>query len=127
MLLMYKLTFSTICHVIYPQNFSDTWPAISPTSESFTASCIPLITDHFLWFFHFLHLMHQAYHAMCQARSGPIVKPPAFGDMATFFAICVWLTPLFLFLSLGANNSTLPTAGEPHFSPTSVAFSVLSN
>ena len=32
--------------------------------------------------------------------------------MATFFGLCVWLTPLFLFLSLSANDNTLPTAGE---------------
>ena len=44
-------------------------------------------------------------------RGGPVVKTPTFGDMATFFGICVWLTPLFFFLSLSANDNTLPTAG----------------
>src|SRR6266850_2596001 len=62
---------------------------------------------------HFSHLTHQAHHAAHHAyRGGPVVRPPAFGEMATFFAICVWLTPLFLFLSLSANDNTLPTSGE---------------
>jgi hypothetical protein len=33
------------------------------------------------------------------------------------FGLCVWLTPLFLFLSLSANNNTLPTASQLPFLP----------
>lgn len=33
---------------------------------------------------------------------------PNFGEIATFFGICVWLAPLFLFLSLSANDNALP-------------------
>lgn len=40
------------------------------------------------------------------------LNAPAFGDMATFFGVCVWLAPLFLFLSLSANDNALPTAGQ---------------
>jgi len=48
-----------------------------------------VVADHFLWFFHFSHLTHQAHHAAHHAyRGGPVVRPPAFGEMATFFAIC---------------------------------------
>ena len=108
-----KIAFSILCHVIYLQNFSDSWPLISLTSHSFIASCVLVVVDHFVWFFHFSRLTHQAHHAARQAyRGGPVVRPPAFGEMATFFAICVWLTPLFLFLSLSANDNTLPTSGE---------------
>ncbi|OJT12527.1 hypothetical protein TRAPUB_10928 [Trametes pubescens] len=50
---------------------------------------------------------------------------PNFGEIATFFGICVWLVPLFLFLSLSANDNALPlnAAGpsEVPLSPTSVA------
>jgi hypothetical protein len=98
------------------QNFSDSWPLISLTSHSFIASCLLVVVDHFVWFFHFSRLTHQAHHAARQSyRGGPVVRPPPFGEMATFFAICVWLTPLFLFLSLSANDTTLLTPGE--FSP----------
>lgn len=33
-------------------------------------------------------------------------------DVAAFFAICVWFVPLFLFLSLSANDNALPSFGE---------------
>ncbi len=36
---------------------------------------------------------------------------PSFGDISTFFAICVWCVPLFLFLSLSANDNVLPSSG----------------
>jgi len=108
---LHKIAFSTLCHVVYLQNFSHTWPVISLTSPSFIASCILVVADHFLWFFHFARLTHEARQAAHKAyRGGPVVRPPTFGDMATFFALCVWLTPLFLFLSLSANDNTLPTS-----------------
>ena len=66
-----------------------------------------------MWFFHFAHVTHEERQMARKAyRGGPVVKAPSFGDMATFFGICVWLTPLFLFLSLSANDNTLPTSGE---------------
>ena len=66
-----------------------------------------------MWFFHFAHVTHEARQVSHKAyRGGPVVKTPSFGDMATFFGICVWLIPLFLFLSLSANDNTLPTTGE---------------
>jgi len=66
-----------------------------------------------MWFFHFAHATHEARQVGRKTyRGGLVVKVPSFGDMATFFGICVWLTPLFLFLSLSANDNTLPTAGE---------------
>jgi hypothetical protein len=68
-----------------------------------------------MWFFHFAHVTHEARqvaHKHKAYRGGPVMKSPSFGDMATFFGICVWLTPLFLFLSLSANDNTLPTTGE---------------
>jgi hypothetical protein len=33
-------------------------------------------------------------------------------DVAAFFAVCVWFVPLFLFLSLSANDNVLPQMGE---------------
>ncbi|KAI0034108.1 transmembrane adaptor Erv26, partial [Vararia minispora EC-137] len=102
-----RILFSAFCHVVYLQNFSQTWPLISLTSLSFTASCILVIADHFLWFFYFASITHQARQSSMGKMRGP--RGPTFGDMATFFAICVWLAPLFLFLSLSANDNALPT------------------
>jgi len=122
---LHKIAFSVLCHVVYLQNFSHTWPVISLTSPSFVASCILVVADHFMWFFHFARRAHEAREAAHKAyRGGPVVRPPTFGDMATFFGLCVWLTPLFLFLSLSANDNTLPTAGSPSAvnSPSAASF-----
>lgn len=50
---LHLIAFSVFSHLIYLQNFSSTWPTISLTSISFIASCILVVADHFLWFFHF--------------------------------------------------------------------------
>ncbi|KAG6335114.1 hypothetical protein ID866_3983 [Astraeus odoratus] len=102
--------FSIFCHVVYLQNFSSTWPVISLSSVSFVASCILAMTNHLMWFMHFSQVSRQARHTHTRHR-GPVTEVPSFADIATFFGICVWLVPLFLFLSLSANDNALPTSG----------------
>jgi len=103
---LWRIAFSIVCHVVYLQNFSHTWPFISLSSIAFIASCVLVIADHFIWFFYFANVTHEARQAS-RARLYA-VKAPNFGDMATFFGICIWLAPLFLFLSLSANDNALP-------------------
>lgn len=100
--------FSIACHGVYLQNFTTNWPVVSLTSPSFLASCALVIIDHFAWFFHFARLTQDARH---RSRNpyGPKIEVPGFADIATFFGLCVWLVPLFLFLSLSAGDNTLPT------------------
>lgn len=102
-----QIIFSILCHVVYLQNFSARWPVISLTSLSFVASCILVVADHFLWFFYFAKVSQEARHTA--HRGGP--QPLGFADIATFFGVCVWLAPLFLFLSLSAGDNALPTSG----------------
>ena len=107
--------FSVFCHVVYLQNFSYTWPVISLTSVSFIGSCVFVITDHFLWFFYFSRASQDG--RQSSARRYGTYQPPksthSFAEIATFFGICVWLAPLFLFLSLSANDNALPiSAGK---------------
>ncbi|KAI0089101.1 transmembrane adaptor Erv26-domain-containing protein [Irpex rosettiformis] len=102
--------FSVACHVVYLQNFSANWPMVSLSSLTFIASCILVVVDHFLWFFYFARVTQDARH---RARTGyrgqiPAQGIPGFSEIATFFGVCVWLAPLFLFLSLSANDSALP-------------------
>ncbi|KAK1231831.1 erv26 super protein [Marasmius sp. AFHP31] len=99
--------FSIICHVVYLQNFSNTWPLISLSSISFVASCGLVIVDHFMWFFYFAQLTENARQYRYRGRPGP--QAPSFSEITTFFGLCVWLVPLFLFLSLSANDNALPT------------------
>lgn len=103
------------CHFVYLQNFTPTWPFISLSSLSFLGSCVLVVVDHFLWFFYFARITQEARHRAHRSYRGPPLPHavPNFGDIATFFGICVWLAPLFLFLSLSANDNALPTnAGE---------------
>ncbi|PPR04042.1 hypothetical protein CVT24_010617 [Panaeolus cyanescens] len=104
--------FSIACHVVYLQNFSSTWPLISLTSISFLASCVLVVSDHFIWFFYFARLSSDARYL--RTYRGIHTPAPNFLEIASFFGICVWFTPLFLFLSLSANDNALPlTTAEP--------------
>lgn len=105
--------FSIACHIVYLQNFSQTWPLISLTSPAFLSSCVLVIADHFIWFFYFSRVTHQARYSRSYRGGGPMA--PGFTEIASFFGICVWLAPLFLFLSLSANDNALPTASGMSF------------
>jgi hypothetical protein len=104
------IAFSIVCHFVYLQNFSPTWPLISLSSIPFIASCILVITDHFTWFFYFSRVSQEARHVAYRGAQARHTEPPGFLDIATFFGLCVWLAPLFLFLSLSANDHALPTS-----------------
>ncbi|TEB30084.1 DUF396-domain-containing protein [Coprinellus micaceus] len=106
-------SFSILCHLVYLQNFSETWPLIDLTSIPFIASCILVISDHFIWFYYFARLTSEARRLRTYRGAAPYA--PGFTEIATFFGLCVWLSPLFLFLSLSANDNALPimSAVEP--------------
>ncbi|KAF9568950.1 DUF396-domain-containing protein, partial [Agrocybe pediades] len=112
--------FSLTCHVVYLQNFSNTWPLISLTSPTFLSSCALVIADHFIWFFYFARLTNEARQTRHQYR-GQAKVAPGFTEIASFFAICVWYTPLFLFLSLSANDNALPVIAAEPTSPNSTS------
>ena len=103
------IAFGIICHVVYLRNIGPTWPLISLSSPTFIVSCLLVLADHFLWFFYFANKSKAARRTRGTYRSGD--PSPSFGDISTFFAICVWCVPLFLFLSLSANDNVLPSNG----------------
>jgi len=116
-----QTVFSIFCHVVYLQNFSNTWPFISLTSLSFLASCVLVVADHFVWFFYFARVTAEARHL--RSYRGVQGRVPGFTEIASFFGLCVWFIPLFLFLSLSANDNALPmAANNPNNSPISPAF-----
>ena len=109
-------TLLSICaHLVYLTNFSSNWPYISLTSVKFLASCALVVADHFAWFFHFAAKAQEAKRHRGRYRYGSGSGRDdglVFMDVAAFFAICVWFVPLFLFLSLSANDHALPSFGE---------------
>lgn len=110
-----QIAFSIICHSVYSLNFR-TFPIISLTSVSFMSSCVLAVLNHFIWFFHFNGLAQAARARESRWRyrhpTASKIEVPSFLDVSTFFVICVWLVPLFLFLSLTANENTLPVSQD---------------
>ncbi|KAJ3328404.1 erv26 super protein [Blyttiomyces sp. JEL0837] len=77
------------CHGVYSL-LLEKFPNIQLEDPIFIATCVLVIFDHFLWFFFFTHNYHR------------------FSEIATFFGIIVWLIPFMYFISLSANEYTLP-------------------
>ncbi|KAG8800162.1 hypothetical protein FRC16_003482 [Serendipita sp. 398] len=116
------LLFSVFCHFIYSRNITSRWPLISLKSPIFIISCILVFVDHFLFFTYFSqqsNLARQRGKVYDYRGAGSYGKnrglhsnaqrDRGFGEIATFFALCVWAIPLFLFLGLSSNDSALPT------------------
>lgn len=116
------LAFSIICHVVYSRNITPRWPLISLSSPIFILSCLLVFVDHFLWFNYFSKESNNVkqrnrsygYRGSYSKNRGlhGVDKERGFGEIATFFAICIWAIPLFLFLSLSANDHALPTQSK---------------
>ncbi|GAA99870.1 uncharacterized protein L969DRAFT_69354 [Mixia osmundae IAM 14324] len=106
-----------LCQVVYLQNIGRNWPVIPVTSAKFLLSVILVFVDHFAWFFYFQDrareiqrqvVPHGRRNHWKAPHLTPRLEPMTFKDVATFFGICVWLVPFFIFLSLSANENVLP-------------------
>ena len=105
---------------MYLSNFTSSWPYISLSSPRFILSCVLVIADHFTWFYHFANKASEAkrrpkyrYGAGYNGAQQGSLQEHSFMDVAAFFGICVWAVPLFLFLSLSANDNALPNSKLP--------------
>lgn len=67
-----------------------TFPVVKLTSPACLASLLALVGSHLVWGSHFISHFHQTTHVLC------------------FFVLNVWLVPFGFFVSLTANESTLP-------------------
>ncbi|ORX83865.1 DUF396-domain-containing protein [Basidiobolus meristosporus CBS 931.73] len=88
----WRIAFSVLCHGVYSLNLK-TFPFINLLGAPFIASCAVVLADHFLWFQYFT------------IHATPVTQ------IGAFFAICVWLVPFIYFISLSANDLTLPNYG----------------
>jgi hypothetical protein len=91
-----------------------------------------VVADHFTWFFHFAQRAQEQkkwkgpkyrYGATTTTAgnrgTGYAAGEETFMDIAAFFAVCVWFVPLFLFLSLSANDNALPSLSKSSHIPVS--------
>ncbi|KXS09640.1 DUF396-domain-containing protein [Gonapodya prolifera JEL478] len=84
-----RVLFSLACHIVYWQ-LLPSFPIVRLTSWLFLLSCALAVINHFMWFSFFARNYH------------------TFPQVASFFAIYVWLVPFEFFISLSANENVLP-------------------
>lgn len=84
-----RVVFSIICHLVYSILLNN-FPEIQLSSPSFITSCVLVLIDHFVWFNYFTKYYFP------------------FDEIVCFFVICVWAVPFEFFISLSANDNTLP-------------------
>jgi hypothetical protein len=89
------------------------FPAIELDSVVFLLSCVMVIANHFMWFFYFTD-------RKSSFVSNTRIDYYSFAEIASFFAICVWLVPFMFFISLSANEFTLPAFGAPSHDSNSI-------
>lgn len=103
----YLVLLSLGSHAVYFKNL-DTFPVIELTSGRFISACVLVFVNHFCWF--------RAFGQMQQDR-----KQVSFGQVASFFGICVWLVPFALFVSLSAGDNMLPSMTSAPTTPSAAS------
>ncbi|KAL2916949.1 erv26 superfamily protein [Polyrhizophydium stewartii] len=93
-----RIVFSMACLGWYSLMLP-AFPAINISSAVFIVSCVLVITNHFVWFVYFAG------------------RRTSFSEIASFFGLLVWLVPFLFFISLTANDYTLPAFDARAHSP----------
>ncbi|XP_006820688.1 protein TEX261-like [Saccoglossus kowalevskii] len=83
--------FSNIIYSLLLRNF----PFIELTEPVFLIGCVMVVVNHYLAFQYFASVWYP------------------FGEVLSYFTICLWLVPFSFFVSLSANENVLPTLSEP--------------
>ncbi|BGP05294.1 erv26 super protein [Rhodotorula toruloides] len=116
---LHLVAVGVVAHLIYLQNFSRHWPVISVKSLTFVLSCLIVLLSHYLSFRHFSsrslaaasHHSYPRYDPRKGRYASQGAQTESFLEVATYFGVCVWLVPFYLFLSLSANDNVLPSSG----------------
>jgi hypothetical protein len=93
-------------HVVYLGNMRR-FPNVKVTDGLFMASCVLVLFNHWIWMGWFSQLQQAAYSRVSSYYEKPDV--PSFIQVASYFALCVWIIPFSLFISLSAGENVLPT------------------
>ena len=83
------LLVSLAAHVVYGW-LLQSFPYLRPCSPPFLAALAMLVASNYAWARHFIAHYHQLTHVLC------------------FLLLNVWMVPVFFFISLTINESTLP-------------------
>ncbi|KAG0686978.1 erv26 super protein, partial [Pichia californica] len=100
--------FSLFSNFIYNLNLKN-FQNLKLSNPIFLLTCLLSFLNHYLWFNYF----NNPYIPTIDERLNPnFISPyyPSFTEIASFFAICIWLFPFALFISISSNENGLPVS-----------------
>lgn len=101
------ILFSLFSNFIYNLNLKKFPNNINLLNPIFLLSCLLALINHLIWFNYF----NNPYIPTIDERLNPDFKSPYypnFTEIASFFAILIWLFPFALFISISSNENGLP-------------------
>lgn len=101
------ILFSLFSNFIYNLNLKKFPNNINLLNPIFLFSCLLALINHLIWFNYF----NNPYIPTIDERLNPYFKSPYypnFTEIASFFAILIWLFPFALFISISSNENGLP-------------------
>jgi hypothetical protein len=107
-----QLLFSLSC-VILQLNLLSDFPNINLFQPLFLGVVTCSIINHFLWFYHFTSVSNSYSSYSNYGSYSNYNHHYTFHQISAFFLLMIWFIPFIYFLSLSANDLTLPS-----FSPT---------
>ncbi|KTW31404.1 hypothetical protein T552_04050 [Pneumocystis carinii B80] len=111
----FSIIFSILSHIIYFINLRS-FPCISVSSYQFITAIIFTVLNHLLWIWHFRSYFSLLLTYPFVYTHKKDTKDYTLGQIASFFAICIWLIPFSLFVSLPAGDNVLPITSNDYIS-----------
>ncbi|KAM5435009.1 erv26 superfamily protein [Microsporum canis] len=126
----YLSALSIISHLVYAGNLRR-FPIVKLSDPIFLASCVLVGLNHWLWFRYFSSPEYTSSGGSAPSSwnrggwkspgggssynyYGAAVDTPSFGEIASYFGLCVWMIPFALFVSLSAGENVLPSMGSEY-------------
>ncbi|EFE32090.1 uncharacterized protein ARB_00981 [Trichophyton benhamiae CBS 112371] len=123
----YLTVLSIFSHIVYAGNLRR-FPIVKLSDPIFLSSCVLVGLNHWLWFRYFSSPEYNSSGGSAPTSwnrggwkssgggyyYGAAVDTPSFGEIASYFGLCVWLIPFALFVSLSAGENVLPSMGSEY-------------
>ncbi|KAF3481717.1 SVP26 [Arthroderma uncinatum] len=105
------------------------FPIVKLSDPIFLSSCVLVGLNHWMWFRYFSSPDYNSGSGAPTSWNrggwkspggssynyyGAAVDTPSFGEIASYFGLCVWMIPFALFVSLSAGENVLPTMGSEY-------------
>ena len=104
--------FAILLNILYLRDLKK-FPYLNLDDYEFLLSLVLTLLNHYLWFRYFNNInktVPSIEERMRSDYSPPHI--PSFSEISSFFALCVWLIPFALFVSLSAGENILPVTSS---------------